>query len=134
MKFTKRRNVFKRLANRDGVTAVEFAMVVPIVFLLVFVIFDLARLMLLSGNVNTALLTGVRHATLADSTSAEVDELIRSELRVLGVAGDDAQINITPPVFGPGVTEVQIDVEVPAGTSFGLQLSQVSKSITVDRE
>lgn len=116
-------------ARRNGVTAVEFAMVAPIVFLFVFTIFELSRIMMLSGNVNTALLSGARHSTLDGSTPAEVEELIRSELRNFGISS--AEINISPFELN---TPVQIDVQVPVGTTFGVVFSDVNKSISIDRE
>ena len=123
--------------SRRGVTTVEFAMVAPVLFLVVFLILELARLMLFSGNVNTALLVGVRKATIASSTSAEVDELIRSELRRFGI--DEAQISLTPTELTPEDRTVSIDIDVPISANNGLVLSQigrqsVQRSIVSDRE
>ena len=122
----------RKSSDRNGVTAVEFAMVAPVVFLLVFFIFEVARLMMFGGNVNTALLTGVRQATIADSTATEIDESIREELKRFGI--NEVDNNIFPPNFTPSDTSVRIDVDVPIGTSVGFELSHYSRSITVDRE
>ena len=123
--------------SRRGATTVEFAMVAPILFLVVFFIFELARLMLFSGNVNTAMLVGLRKATIASSTSAEVDELIRSELRRFGIT--EAQISLTPTELTPEDRTVRIDIDVPISANNGLVLSQIGKqsvqrSIVSDRE
>ena len=123
--------------SRRGATAVEFAMVAPILFLVVFFVFELARLMLFSGNVNTALLIGLRKATIANSTSAEVDEIIRSELRRFGIT--EAQISLTPTELTPEDRTVRIDIDVPISANNGLVLSQIGKqsvqrSIVSDRE
>lgn len=129
----------QNLYRRKGATTVEFAIVAPVLFLLVFSIFELARLMMFSGNVNTALLTGVRQASLATSTATEVDDLIREELRRYGIV--EAQISFTPSDYSPSDNLVQIDIEVPVNSTNGLHMayialneSKVSKSISVDRE
>ena len=129
--------VQSRTSNRRGVTAVEFAIVAPIVLLMIFSILELARLMMFAGNVNTALLVGAREATLAESTVEDVEELIRLELRRFGIR--QAEISFTPDEMTPTLAEVQIDIEVPINANNGLVVSQisnstVSRSFSVNRE
>ena len=110
----------------------EFALVTPVVFLFVFLIFEIARLVLFSGSVNTALLTGIRQATLPQATTTEVDTLIRDELQRYGIS--EATIGFTPAVLLPGDPTLQIDIEVPVSTSLGLNISSISRSVVIDRE
>ena len=133
IKASKRVSFNRSSPNRRGVTAVEFALVAPVAFLLIFFIFELARLMLFAGNVNTALLTGVRHATLDSATATEVEEIIRSELIRTGITVDPT-INITPPDFTAFDSTVQIEIDIPLSTFVGVNLTTLNRDLTIDRE
>lgn len=125
--------------QRNGVTAVEFAVVAPLIFLIVFSIFEISRLQLIDGQVTGAVLTGLRKATILDSTSIEVDSLIRSELSRCGVV--EATIAIAPADFSDRDSEISIAVAVPLNRANGFvgsrlvaSNSNVKKSITFRRE
>ena len=125
--------------DRRGAAAVEFAIVAPVLFAFVFGLFELSRLMMFSGNINTAMLVGAREATLTDSSASEVDSLIRAELKRFGIT--NAEIQFTPSDFSSTDEQVTIDIGVPIGESTGMHFSRItlndtkfSKSITVDRE
>lgn len=127
------------LANRRGATAVEFAIVAPIVFTLFFSAIEVSRLMLAEGSLTSAMLVGMREASLTDSTPRKVRKAIRDELTKLGYS--NISIDFTPSSFGPDDRELQIAMQLPIDASngfFGARLvtpnSRISKSIHVVRE
>ena len=130
----------RRLTDRRGATAVEFAIVAPVLLGFIFLIIELSRMMLFSGNVNSAMLIGLRNLTLSDSNAAEVELVIRTELRRYGITV--ATIEFDPADFDAGDQQVELSVAVPASKENGLGLARLSyggtnvvrRSINVDRE
>lgn len=129
----------KKNRKRCGATAVEFALVLPVVLIFVFSIFEISKLMLIEGNVSSAVLVGVRKASLIDSTPGEVDALIRAELSRYGI--QQASIRFEPQNFGANDSQVRISVEAPINLSNGVYFGSfansaygVTKTIVFDRE
>ncbi|MEZ6137568.1 MAG: TadE/TadG family type IV pilus assembly protein [Pirellulaceae bacterium] len=127
------------LANRRGATAVEFAIVAPIIFALFFSAIEVSGLMLAEGSLNSAMLVGMREASLTDSTPTKVRKAIRKELKKLGYS--NISIGFTPSNFGPDDRELQISMQLPIDASngfFGSSLvtpnARITKSIQVVRE
>lgn len=127
------------LANRKGATAVEFAIVAPIIFALFFSAIEVSRLMLAEGSLTSAMLVGMREASLTESTPAELSKAIRDELTKLGYS--NISIDFTPSNFGPDDRELQISLQLPIDASnvfFGSRLvtpnARITKSIQVARE
>ena len=127
-------------ADRRGASTVEFAIVAPIMLALIFLIIELSRMMLFSGNVNTAMLIGLRSLTLRDATPTDVENEIRTELGRFGISA--ATITFDPANFDENVDEVVLSVDAPANRANGLHLSRLTfggsrsvyKTVTVDRE
>ncbi len=114
-----------RLNSRDrrGATAVEFAIVCPMVLLLVFGMFEVSRVMTISDTLRTGVIAGAREAGIAQTTSANVEAEIARILGVFRVRESD--INVTPAVIDEAVTQVTITVQVPLNSSNGVYLSKV---------
>ena len=132
--------IIRARADRRGATAVEFAVVAPIILVLIFLIIELSRMMLFSGNVNTAMLVGLRSLTLRDANPTDVRNEIQTELERLGISV--ATVTFDPANFDSSVDEVVLSVEAPANSANGLHLSRLTfggsrsvlKTVSVDRE
>lgn len=125
--------------TRHGATAVEFALVAPVVLLLFFSAIETARLMMADGSVTSAALVGMREASLVDATPAGVEQVIRDELSVSGIS--HASVAFDPSLFGPNDLSLTISVRAPLdstngfiGSSLIAPGSSVSKSIRFLRE
>ncbi|MGB2804041.1 MAG: TadE/TadG family type IV pilus assembly protein, partial [Candidatus Zixiibacteriota bacterium] len=84
------------LRNRDGQSIIEFAVLLPILLMVIFGITEFGRAILVKNVLHTAAREGARLAVVSDSTSAHA--------RVLEVL--DAA-NVTP-------TEISILYNIPA--------------------
>ena len=127
--------------ERRGATAVEFAIVAPVLLGFLFMIIELAMLMMFSGNVNTAMLLGLRSLTLSESDAAEVETVIRTELELRGIS--TATIEFDPANFDATDQQVDLLVDVPISRENGLGLTwllssggsrSIRRTIAVERE
>ena len=72
-----------RLDSRRGASAVEFAVVAPIMFLFVFGLIEVGRMLMVQQALTNAAREGCRKACLATTTSATaVDTVVRNTLQV----------------------------------------------------
>jgi Flp pilus assembly pilin Flp len=127
------------LRNRRGATAVEFAIVAPIIFVLFFAAIETSRLMMAEGSLNSAFLVGMREASLIETTPAKVRQTIRDELKKQGYSS--ISIAFDPSSFGPDDSELQISLQFPVNASNGFvgtrliaPNSRITKSIRFVRE
>ncbi len=68
--------------KRRGVALVEFAVVAPVLFLVIFGMFEMARMVMVKQAVVNAAREGCREACLATTTSAtDVDTAVRTHLQ-----------------------------------------------------
>lgn len=92
--------MFKRKPRfcRNGVAAIEFALVAPVFFLLVFAVVELGRMMMIQQSLTNAAREGCRKAVLATTTdSSAVDAAVRQYLQsVLSNTSSD-EVRVTVP-------------------------------------
>lgn len=83
--------------SRQGAYAVEFALVSPVLFLLIFGLVEFSRMVMVQQSLTNAAREGCRTATLSTTTSQDkVDDIIRDYLdSVLSVASDTSKVRIT---------------------------------------
>lgn len=83
--------------SRRGAYAVEFAMVSPVLFLLIFALFEFSRMVMVQQALTNATREGCRTATLATTTTqSAVDDKIRDYLAsVISNASDTSQVQVT---------------------------------------
>ena len=113
--------------TRLGATAVEFALVCPLVLFTIFAMLELSRASTISSATRTSIVGGAREATIAQTNAANVEA---SMDRILGFAGvNDRQITVTPAVIDGSVDEVNIQVSVP----FNAENGQVLGALMNDR-
>jgi len=89
----------KRRRDRRGVTAVEFALVAPVFFLLVFMLIELGRMMMIRQSLTNAAREGCRTAVLATTTSSsKVEAAVRNYLQsITSKASDTSTVRVTTP-------------------------------------
>jgi hypothetical protein len=73
--------------NRRGAAAVEFAVVAPVFFLLVFGMIEFGRMVMVQQVITNASREGARVGVLDGSTESEVRQLVVNYLTNAGVAG-----------------------------------------------
>jgi Flp pilus assembly protein TadG len=96
---------------RQGATAVEFALVAPVFFLIMLGSFELSRLNVLRHSADNAAYEAARHAMVPGATAAEAVAKANSLLRIVGARG--ANVTITPAVLGPDDDTINVRVDIP---------------------
>ncbi len=105
-----KRNARNRTLRR-GATAVEFALVAPVFFLLILSSIEVNRLNAIRHTADNAAYEAARHAMVPGATTAEAIAKANVILRAVGTRG--AQVTVTPSVLGPDVETIQVRVDVP---------------------
>lgn len=98
--------------NRRGAAAVEFALVAPVFFLLVFGMIEYGRMVMVQQLLTNAAREGARRGVLDGSTTSEVTTAVTSYLSGASVSGATVTVTPNPPssaTFGQPVT-VQVSV------------------------
>jgi len=98
--------------KRRGAAVVEFAVVAPVFFLLVFGMIEYGRMVMVQQVITNASREGARTAVLDGATTAEVESTIESYLQSAGISGATVTVTPNPPSnagFGEPVT---VTVEV----------------------
>ena len=102
--------------QRRGVALVEFAMVVPVVFLFIFGIIELSRYVMVQQALTSAAQRGCRKAMLATTLNDDaVDSAVRGYLEgALGALAesDSLSVVVTPADLGAAASGSQVSVQV----------------------
>jgi len=101
--------------KRRGAAVVEFAVVAPVFFLLVFGMIEFGRMVMVQQVITNASREGARRAVLDGATTAEVTAAVNDYLTTAGISGGDLEIAVTPnPPSDAGFGEpVSVAVSVP---------------------
>lgn len=124
--------------NRRGATAVEFAMVAPIVFTFMFGLLEISTWFQVDGVSTTAVLRGGREALITTTSVSNVKAEVVETLGLIGV--NDVRISVTPTTLDASTETIQVDIEVPMTAINGFYLSNfvssdrsIRRSVTVER-
>ena len=97
--------------NRAGATAVEFALVAPIFFLLLLSSFEFSRLNVIRHTADNAAYEAARIAMVPGATAAEA---ITEANRIMDIAGArGTAVTVNPAAFGPSTSQITVTVDVP---------------------
>jgi Flp pilus assembly protein TadG len=99
--------------NRRGAAAVEFAIVAPLFFLLIFGMIELGRMVMVQQVITNASREGARVAVLDGSTSTEVENVVNTYLASASVDGATVTINPAEPSTAGYGEPVTVTVTVP---------------------
>ena len=112
-----------RRRNRLGATAIEFALVAPLVLAIVFGLFEISRVMTVSDAMKTSVIAGAREAGVAQTNASEVRREIEAILDLFGIY--NRQIVVTPETIDNSVIEVSIDVTIPLNSDNGMYFNKI---------
>lgn len=111
-----RRRVWRRLrfspCRRCGAAAVEFAVVAPLFFLLLFGMIEFGRMIMVQQLLTHACRDGARQAVIEGSSASQVTQGVRDYLTGASVNGTAATISITPSDLATSTTGQPVKVEV----------------------
>jgi Flp pilus assembly protein TadG len=93
------------------VVTVEFALTVPLLFMIVFAAIEFSRVNVIRHTVDNAAYEGARDGVYPGATAADVRATAQSILNAVGTAG--AVITVTPSNIQENTPEVTVRVEVP---------------------
>lgn len=121
----------KHSNQRTGATAVEFAIVAPVFFLILFAMFEFSRVNVLRHTADNAAYEASRVAIIPGATAADV---IAEANRVLGIVGArNVNITVNPPVIDESVDRVTVSVDVPMNRN-SLVMSKFMTNATLHSE
>lgn len=101
----------KQKKQRTGATAVEFAIVAPVFFLILFAMFEFSHVNVLRHTADNAAYEASRVAIIPGATAADA---VAEANRLLTVVGTrNANVTVTPPVIDESVDQVTVSVDVP---------------------
>lgn len=97
--------------NRKGATLVEFAIVLPLLFMVFGAVFEIGRMLLLQQSADTAAYEGARCAMVPGATA---DESVAAAQKLLKQANlTDTKVTINPPVIEEHTGAISVHVDVP---------------------
>jgi len=96
---------------RQGAVVVEFAIIAPLFFLVVFAMFEFSRVNVIRHTVDSAAYEAARIAIVPGATATEAAAEANRILDAVSARG--ASVTVTPPQIGRRTTQVTVDVSVP---------------------
>jgi Flp pilus assembly protein TadG len=96
---------------RRGASAVEFALVAPILFTFLFAAIEFSRANMLVHTCKIAATEGARRGIVPGASAQKCREAAQEELDVLGI--DDSKIDVQPADITKGTSDVTVTVTAP---------------------
>lgn len=100
-----------RKSDRQGAVLVEFALVAPLFFLILFALFEFSWLNIVRHTADNAAYEATRVAMVPGATADEARAEANRILRIVGTRG--ATVTVDPPVLGPESEQVTVSIQVP---------------------
>lgn len=113
-----RRNAGRRgsgACRRRGAAVLEFAIVAPIFFLMVFGLIEFGRMVMVHQLLVGAVREGARLAVIDGTTANEVEQTVRDYLTASSIDGEEVQVQVTP---NPAVVPKGVPVTVRTSIAF----------------
>jgi len=123
--------------RRRGATAVEFAVVAPVILLMFFAALEFSRLNMIRHTVDVAAFEGARRGILPGATVATVQDRVNVVLEAIRVQAET--VVVEPATLSRSVDTVTVTVTVALDTHTWIPSSfvagkKVSRSCTLSRE
>jgi Flp pilus assembly protein TadG len=99
--------------NRKGAAAVEFALIAPVFFLMVFGMIEFGRAIMVEQVITNAAREGARLAVLDGSTATNVRTQVTSYLSSASISGATITLNPTDPSTAAYGDPVTVTVSIP---------------------
>ncbi len=116
---------------RRGATAVEFAFVAPVFFVMVLGVFEFGRAMMVQTLLTSAAQQGARAGALNGAQSADVTTAVNSYLSVAGVSGASTSCSPSPPSSASPGQDVKVTVSIPYSSVSWLPAPKYLKTATL---
>lgn len=125
---------------RTGASAVEFAMIAPLMLAFTFGLVELGRLMLVKQTATHATREGARVAVRPFADSTEVVQRVNEELTLMGI--DGATVEVTPALIQnaePGtLVSVRVSIDISSVSwvpdYFDFDITQIDAETSMRRE
>jgi Flp pilus assembly protein TadG len=109
--------MFKKLAsrnkrNRAGAAAVEFAIAISVLLMVVFASIEFVRLNMLKHSVEHASYLAARKGIIIGAKSGDVKNEAKDHLAILNVSGETVTVNPSTIDDDTGIVEVTVEVPV----------------------
>ena len=101
-----------RTAARRAAAAVEFAVVVPILILLIFGMIEFSRLMMVEQVLTNAAREGARKASLPGTSTSDVTTAVNTYMTNSGLSGQTTTVSPDPSTANPG-DAITVTVSIP---------------------
>lgn len=112
-------SIRRRLLQREGTTAVEMALVLPIFLTFVFGSMEFSRLSMVRSQTANAAYEGARFAMVQGSTVEDAEQAVAQGLGILGIEGSTTTVRFQDEneaeVPAGQATRVNVQVDVPYG-------------------
>ncbi len=122
--------------KRKGAALVEFAIVVPVLFLFFFAAFEFCRAAMIRHTADNAVYEAARTGVVPGATAEEVQAKALLIMNSLGVV--DVAVEVTPSVIVKETPEVTVRIEVPLATNSFVPVryfpGSISRQLTMRRE
>lgn len=105
------RRFSKSTSSRRGATAVEFALVAPVFFMILLASIEISRLNVMRNTADHAAYEAARTGLVPGGTADEAIAAANQLLSVVGTRG--AQVVITPAVLTDETAEIRVDIAIP---------------------
>lgn len=102
-----------RRKKRRGTSVVEFAVVAPVFFLLVFGMIEYGRMIMVQQVLTNASREGARRAVLDGASTSEVTTTVQNFLSSSTVQGATVAVNPSPPTSAAYGEPVTVTVSIP---------------------
>ena len=122
--------LFQKSKQRRGVTAVEFALTVPVLFLFLFATYELARANMMQHTAEAACYEAARVAIVPGATNEEAVAAAESVLATAGIR--NAQITVTDTTT-PASPVVRVNISFVFGDNMAIFPFFVGEGAGVDR-
>jgi Flp pilus assembly protein TadG len=100
-----------RRRHRKGAAVVEFAVVAPLLFMLILGIIEFGRLMMVQEIVTNGAREAARQAVLPSATKTEVETVAQNYFNANGISG--YTLTTTDPATASGGSPITVTVSVP---------------------
>jgi len=124
----------RKSKTRRGATAVEFAMVAPILFLTIFACIEFGRTMMIESFVEESAFMAARHVSVMGATKQEAIDIAEQELALYGI--NNPVVVVTPHDGTATQSEIDYDtktisvsVSVSVEDNFALGMFMEGRSI-----
>ena len=108
----------RRNSVRNGALTVELALCLPLLFLLLFGGYELARTSMILHATQSAAYEGARTGIVPGATQEDIEASVGFVLRTMGVRNFD--IETVPAVIERDTPQLEVIVSVPVADAFGI--------------